>query len=106
MSEIMAFPRTVEEFMEQYKITDRQNVYSNGVEFVPIFRMKQWFDHENAKLRPDYENKCKDLEKYVEKLNAELSYMRTLLQESETENVRLKSQMEIVHLIFGKGCDR
>ena len=45
MGEMMTFPASVEEFMEQYKMTDTEHVYSNGVEFVPIFRMKQWFGH-------------------------------------------------------------
>ena len=43
------FPETVDEFMEQYKMIDRKEVYSNGTEYVPIFRMKQWFEHEKAK---------------------------------------------------------
>lgn len=43
MSDCMTFPDTVEEFMEQYKVVDTDQVYSNGTEFVPIFRMKQWF---------------------------------------------------------------
>jgi len=50
MSDCMHFPDTVEEFMEQYKMTDAKQVYSNGIEYVPIFRMKQWFEHENAQL--------------------------------------------------------
>ena len=45
MGETMTFPETVEEFMEQYKIVDREQVYTNGAELVPIFRMKQWFGH-------------------------------------------------------------
>ena len=45
MSDRMTFPDTVDEFMEQYKVVDTEQVYSNGVEFVPIFRMKQWFEH-------------------------------------------------------------
>jgi len=45
MSEAMTFPETVEEFMEQYKIVDKEQVYTNGAELIPIFRMKQWFDH-------------------------------------------------------------
>ena len=45
MSDRMTFPDTAEEFMEQYKVVDTDHVYSNGVEFVPIFRMKQWFEH-------------------------------------------------------------
>lgn len=45
MADCMTFPDTVEEFMEQYKIVDTEHVYTNGTEFVPIYRMKQWFEH-------------------------------------------------------------
>ena len=45
MSDMMTFPATVEEFMEQYKMTDTEHVYSNGTEYIPIYRMKQWFEH-------------------------------------------------------------
>ena len=45
MNDCMTFPDTVEEFMEQYKVVDTEHIYTNGSEFVPIFRMKQWFEH-------------------------------------------------------------
>lgn len=45
MDDCMAFPDTVEEFMEQYKVVDTEQVYTNGMEMVPIFRMSQWFEH-------------------------------------------------------------
>ena len=45
MSDLMTFPETVEEFMEQYKVVDTDHVYTNGTEFVPIYRMKQWLGH-------------------------------------------------------------
>lgn len=45
MSDMMDFPKTVEEFMEMYKMVDTDEVYSNGTEYVPIYRMKQWFEH-------------------------------------------------------------
>lgn len=45
MSDLMTFPDTVEEFMEEYKVVDTEQIYSNGAEYVPIFRMKQWFEH-------------------------------------------------------------
>lgn len=48
MGDIMTFPASVEEFMEQYKMTDTEHVYSNGTEYVPIYRMKQWFEHVNS----------------------------------------------------------
>ena len=52
MGDMMTFPATVEEFMEQYKMTDTEHVYSNGTEFVPIYRMKQWFEHCRHQQRP------------------------------------------------------
>ena len=45
MSDCMTFPDTVEEFMEQYKVVDTKQIYTNGIEFVPIYRMRQWFEH-------------------------------------------------------------
>lgn len=45
MADLMTFPKTADEFMEQYKIVDTEEVYTNGAELVPIFRMKQWFEH-------------------------------------------------------------
>ena len=46
----MTFPNTVEEFMEQYKIIDTQGIYmSRNSKLVPIFRMEQWFEHQNLK---------------------------------------------------------
>ena len=48
MSDMMTFPATVEEFMEQYKIVDDEKVYTNGADLIPIFRMMQWFEHVSA----------------------------------------------------------
>lgn len=47
---MMMFPDTVEEFMEQYKIVDTEQIYTNGTELVPIFRMKQWFDYIGGRM--------------------------------------------------------
>ena len=52
MGDMMAFPASVEEFMSQYKMTDTEHVYSNGTEYVPIYRMKQWFEHCRNQQRP------------------------------------------------------
>lgn len=52
MGEIMQFPKTVEEFMQQYKLTDTQQVYTNGTELVPISRMKQWFEAHEQRWIP------------------------------------------------------
>ena len=52
MNDMMVFPASVEEFMEQYKMTDTDHVYSNGIEYVPIYRMRQWFEHCRNQQRP------------------------------------------------------
>ena len=39
---MMLMPDTLEEFVEQYKIVDTEQIYTNGAELVPIFRIKQW----------------------------------------------------------------
>ena len=62
MADCMIFPDTVEEFMEQYKVVDTEQVYTNGTEFVPIYRMIQWFQHEPEIVR------CKDC-KYYDEVN-------------------------------------
>ena len=59
MSEYMTFPDTVEEFMDSYKIVDTEQVYTNGTEMVPIYRMRQWFEHEPEIVR------CKDCENWI-----------------------------------------
>ena len=63
--EMMTFPKTVDEFMEQYKIVDSDEVYTNGTELVPIFRMNQWFEHK------DYADvvRCKHCKHYSDNLN-------------------------------------
>lgn len=45
---MMTFPDTIEEFMEIYKQVDTEQIYSNGTEYVPIYRIKQWINHNNA----------------------------------------------------------
>jgi hypothetical protein len=45
MAECMTFPATFDEFAEEYKITDTKEVYTNGGELIPIFRVKQWLEH-------------------------------------------------------------
>ena len=39
--------KSLEDFMESYKMIDVEQIYSNGTEFVPIFRVKQWLEYNN-----------------------------------------------------------
>ena len=47
MGEQMVFPETFDEFAEQYKLVDTKQVYTNGTELIPVFRVRQWL------MRPD-----------------------------------------------------
>ena len=49
MGDVMTFPETFEEFADQFKIVDDKEIYTNGTELIPIFRVKQWL--ENSKLK-------------------------------------------------------
>lgn len=51
----MKFPDSVDEFMEEYKMVDTEHIYSNGTEYVPIFRMKQWFEYIIGVINADIE---------------------------------------------------
>lgn len=49
MGDCMTFPATFEEFAEKYKIVDTEEIYTNGTELIPIFRVKQWLEHQAMK---------------------------------------------------------
>ena len=61
--QIMTFPDSVDEFMESYKMVDTEHIYSNGTEYVPIFRMRQWFEHMNDNDVVEV-TRCKDCVHY------------------------------------------
>ena len=43
--EVMKFPNTFDEFAEQYGFTDKEEHYTNGLQLIPVFRVKQWLEH-------------------------------------------------------------
>lgn len=98
MTDVMTFPDTVDEFMEQYKLVDEDHVYSNGTAFVPIFRMRQWFDHLQALPITNADRirsmKDEELARFFDNLETknyfgeylgELGWLEWLKEESEDE---------------------
>lgn len=47
-SDAMMFPETIEEFIDQYKFIDTDQIYTNGSELIQVFRVMQWVEHERA----------------------------------------------------------
>jgi hypothetical protein len=54
-------------------------------------------------VSPDWEIECKRLTEMNEVLKAKLHDSDCLRREQEMEIARLRAQMDVVHLIFGKG---
>ena len=50
MNEQMEFPETFEKFAKEYGFKDDKEVYTNGSELIPVFRVKQWIERD-YKLR-------------------------------------------------------
>lgn len=51
MNEQMEFPLTFEKFAKEYGFKDDKEVYTNGSDLIPIFRVKQWLEHVSAKTQ-------------------------------------------------------
>lgn len=43
--ENMTFPNTVLDFLEKYSFKDKEQVYTNGADLIPAFRVKQMIEH-------------------------------------------------------------
>lgn len=88
MNEEMKFPKTFEEFIKQYSFFDNQQVYTNGSELIPVFRIKQWEEHkekENQELKKQVEEINKMIEKcgFVNIEQVMLNYCGLLTQQKE-----------------------
>lgn len=46
MNEQMDFPNTFDEFAKHHQIVDKDEHYSNGIEYIPVFRVKQWLEQQ------------------------------------------------------------
>ena len=50
MADKMTFPNTFEEFIKQYSFKDKEEIYTNGAELIPIFRVEQAWDHYTSQV--------------------------------------------------------
>lgn len=42
--EVLIMPKTIEELYNQYGFRDYLEIYSNGTQYIPLFRIKQWLE--------------------------------------------------------------
>lgn len=84
-----AVTKSLDEFMEYYKVVDTEEIYSNGTEFVPIFRVKQWEEYNNKDKEVErLNNIIKTLEKYV--IGEQISEYGDTLEEAKEYLEKLK----------------
>lgn len=71
MGEQMQFPNTIDEFIKQYSFIDKQQIYTNGSELIPVFRIKQWEEHkqqEKEELLNEIEHLKEELENFEQQV--------------------------------------
>lgn len=45
MCDVMEFPKTIKEFIEEYQFTDEEQIYTNGSKLIQVFRIMQALEH-------------------------------------------------------------
>ena len=51
MADKMEFPKTMREFIDNHSFKDSEEVYTNGAELVPVFRVEQALEHYEKEIR-------------------------------------------------------
>ena len=67
MTDKMEFPKTMREFIDNYSFKDIEEVYTNGAELVPVFRVEQALEHYEKEIR----NKA--IDDFVENISLKIS---------------------------------
>ena len=67
MEECMTFPDDWREFLKDYSFRDSEEVYTNGSNLIPVFRVEQLIEHLLAKQEPSVmrQNEMIDREKCI-----------------------------------------
>lgn len=108
-----ALNKSLDEFMEYYKMVDTEEIYSNGTEFVPIFRVKQWEEYNNneiERLNNDIkillkENESK--EKVILKYNNIINELKKWLEDKDKNALQDDNYWEVLDKLQElKGVDK
>ena len=51
MADRMEFPNTMKEFIDGFSFKDSEEVYTNGAELIPVFRVEQGFERYAKEIR-------------------------------------------------------
>ena len=56
MADMMTFPPTFEEFIDEYSFKDKEEIYTNGDELIPSYRVMQAWDHYTRNIKDINQN--------------------------------------------------
>lgn len=51
MADKMKFTKTMKEFIDSYSFKDEEQIYTNGAELIPVFRVEQALEHYEKEIR-------------------------------------------------------
>ena len=51
MADTMGFPNTMKEFIDIFSFKDSEEIYTNGTELIPVFRVEQALEHYTKEKR-------------------------------------------------------
>ena len=95
-----ALNESLDDFMESYKITDTEKIYSNGMELVPIFRVKQWFEYNNQ------DKEIERLNNIINKVIASIEDVRERLNYYGDDNFKVDMSMLTFWIDLLKDSDK
>lgn len=72
MADLMIFPKTIQEFIEEYSFKDEEEIYTNGAMLIPVFRMEQAHIYYGEQIRK------KAIDEFVEALKEHYKKYRTV----------------------------
>jgi hypothetical protein len=50
MADTMNYPKTMKEFIDEFSFKDSEEIYTNGVELVPVVRVEHAFEHYSKEI--------------------------------------------------------
>ena len=77
MADKMTFPDKFEDFIHEYEFIDNEEVYTNGAELIPSFRVMQAWDH--------YTNNIKNINSNINNIYDCLTMIQNNLYDIEEE---------------------
>lgn len=89
MGDMMSFPNTIDEFLDDYSFKDKEEVYTNGSMLIPTFRVKQGIEHHARELN----NVINRQKAEIERLKQELDLSKVFHREAVAERNLYLHQM-------------